>query len=476
MHCVVHSEGYGCTDNLESLPLIDPTVRPGRGVFPQAHSSFTPSRIPRGTMGSMRIALISLHTSPGAVPGSGDAGGMNVVVAEAARALARHGHGVEIFTRATNETPAGERALDPHNSTGPRLIALAVGKPSLRKEELPGIATEFGARIAEYGPFDAIHGHYWLSGVAAASLAAAQAKAIGQRVTPALTLHTVAAQKNAHLALGDRPEPQARLDAEASLTGEQFIIAGSHSELAGVVAGYGTPAVGNAVIHPGVDTDLFVPAPTHRRSDSATATGTGTAAAAAAAAAAADFTITVLGRVQPLKGQLLAVEAMAALGQLDPTLAARTKLVIAGEPTPGAEDYAQALRARATESGISDRVHFLPAQSRTAAAALLTRSTLALVPSRSETFGLVALEAAASGVQTVVGAHTGLLEAAPNGVAGVHVADRDPRTWAGAIRALLNDENLRQLYAIRGRAHAEAHNWDAHATKLLRTYDSLMRD
>ena len=409
-------------------------------------------------MGAMRIALISLHTSPGAVPGSGDAGGMNVVVAEAAHALARQGHRVEVFTRATSDLPAGEQALDPQRPAGPRLIALAVGPPDLRKETLPNLATEFGARIAEFGPFDAIHGHYWLSGVAATAAAAAQSHTAGQVTTPVLTLHTVAAQKNAHLAPGDRPEPQARLDAEALLTAEQFIIAGSHSELAGIVAGYGTPAVGNAVIHPGVDTELFAPPPAGTDSD------------------AADFTITVLGRVQPFKGQLLAVEAMAELTAVDPALAERTELVIAGEPTPGAEDYAQSLRTRATESGISDRVRFLPAQSRTAAAALLARSTLALVPSRSETFGLVALEAAASGVPTVVGAHTGLLEAAPAGVAGVHVADRDPRAWAEAIRALLRDPDLRAQYAIRGRAHAEAHNWDAHATKLLRVYDSLMRD
>ena len=429
----------------------------------------------RGTMGLMRIALISLHTSPGAVPGSGDAGGMNVVVAEAAHALSRLGHTVDVFTRASTDVSAGERALDPHRPDGSHLIALEVGQADLRKEDLPGLAHEFGARIADFGPFDAIHGHYWLSGLASQALADAQAASGAAPVIPTLTLHTVAAQKNAHLAPGDRPEPRARLDAEALLTSQQFVIAGSHSELAGIVTGYGTPAVGITVIHPGVDTGLFTPGPQETSFDAPIGRGSAARSVAGSVRGCTPFTVTVLGRVQPLKGQLLAVEALAALDRLDPALARRIELVIAGEPTPGAEDYARALKTSAEAAGISDRVRFLPAQSRPAAAALLTRSSIVLVPSRSETFGLVALEAAACGVPTIVGAHTGLLEAAPAGVAGVHIADRDPQAWAEAIRALLNDAELREQYARRGRAHAEAHNWDAHATKLLGIYQSLQR-
>ncbi|WP_125100428.1 glycosyltransferase [Leucobacter chromiireducens] len=390
----------------------------------------------------MRIALVSMHTSPAAVPGRGDAGGMNVVVAQAARALARAGHEVVVFTRASAAQPAGEVAL----GDGAILRALAAGDPAAGKAELPGIVPEFAAALAGHGPFDAVHAHYWLSGIAALPLAARSG------LTPALTLHTVAAQKNGRLAPGDAPEPALRLAGERALARRTQLIACSASERAAIVEGYGAPALPIPVVMPGVDTELFAPR---------------------AAADAPPLRITVLGRVQPLKGQDLAVAAAAALARVDPALWARCELVVAGEPTPGAEGYAAQLRAAAARAGIADRVRFLPAQDRAAAASLLAGSALVLVPSHSETFGLVALEAAAAGVPAVVAAHTGLLEASPPGAAGARVAGRDPEEWASAIGELLRDPARRAQLGREARAHALTHNWDAHAAQLTAAYSAL---
>ncbi|WP_440312179.1 glycosyltransferase [Leucobacter chromiireducens] len=395
----------------------------------------------------MRIALVSMHTSPAAVPGSGDAGGMNVVVAQAARALSRAGHDVTAFTRASAAQPSGCSDL----GDGATLVSLSAGSVDARKEALPRLVPEFARALRDHGTFDAVHAHYWLSGIAALPLAAQSG------VTAALTLHTVGAQKNARLAPGDRPEPPTRLAGERALTHLTQLIACSTSEREAIVSGSGASRRGIPVVTPGVDTALFRP-----RDDTT-----------AARDPERPLRITVLGRVQPLKGQDLAVAAAAELARQDPALWARCELVVAGEPTPGAEQYAAELRVLAAREGIADRVRFLPAQDRAAAAALFADSALVLVPSHSETFGLVALEAAAAGVPAVVAAHTGLLEATPPGEAGVRVVGRQPREWARVLGELLHDPARRSELGRAARAHALSHSWDAHAAQLTEVYARL---
>ncbi|WP_336660081.1 glycosyltransferase [Leucobacter sp. USHLN153] len=394
----------------------------------------------------MRIALVSLHTSPGAVAGRGDGGGMNVVVAAAARALARRGHEVVAITRASAEAPPGERPLDAADPHGAQLRALEVGPPTARKEELPSLLPKFSRDLERLGRFDAVHAHYWLSGLAAGPLAARCG------VTPAITFHTLAALKNERLAPGDRPEPPSRLAAEQFLARHSETIAVSRNERDAVLRALGDQNRRIEIVPPGVDTTLFRPDPA-RTSDR--------------------LRIVVLGRVQPLKGQDLAVRAAAEIARQDPELWSRCELVVAGEPTPGAEEYAASLRDIAERAGIAGQVRFLPAQDREAAAQLLASSSVALVPSHSESFGLVALESAACGTPVVAGAHSGLLEAAPAGVAGVHVEGRDPAQWAGAVARLLRDTAARARLAESARKHALAHNWDAHASQLERIYARL---
>lgn len=401
----------------------------------------------------MRIALVSMHTSPAAVPGSGDAGGMNVVVREAARALGARGHEVVVATRASAAVAPGEYPLftsDTGNGVHPpRLVAIEAGAPGLRKGALPAVVGDFAVGLAGLGPFDAVHAHYWLSGLAASEAARAQANA--GRI--ALTFHTLAAQKNAHLAPGDAPEPMERVAAERALAASAFVVAGSRSELSGVEEYCGEPRVGAEIVHPGVDTRLFRPAVSPARGP---------------------LRITVLGRVQPLKGQDLAISVAAVMSERDPELFSRTEWVIAGEPTPGAEGYADDLREAANRAGIAHRVRFLPAQTRDEAAALLASSALVLVPSHSETFGLTALEAAACGVPVIAAGHTGLLEAVSAGRSGVHVAGREPAEWADAVGRILRDDHARQSLGASARLHAERHDWRAHAAKLERIYERLV--
>ncbi|WP_427870071.1 glycosyltransferase [Leucobacter luti] len=401
----------------------------------------------------MRIALVSLHTSPGSVPGRGDAGGMNVVVSEAAHALSDRGHEVVVVTRATTELSPGECTLDASRSQT-RLVVIRAGDPALGKRDLIRVLPEAAGEITELGPFDAVHAHYWLSGIAAGPAATASG------VLSAITFHTVAAQKNERLAPGDTPEPPLRIAAERALARSSYVIAGSQSELDSIERSAGEPAFGSEVIHPGVDTVLFRPLGRAPGADVSRETE-------------APMRVLVLGRLQPLKGQDLAIAAFAAMGDADPELAARVELVIAGEPSPGQESWAAGLLRLAERLGVSDRVRFLPAQDREASARLLAGSAVALVPSHSETFGLVAAEAAACGVPVLVGAHTGLLEAAPHEVAGLQVPGRDPAAWGSALARLLGDPALRAKLGVSARKHALSLDWRAHAERLERRYQAL---
>src|SRR5690625_2291242 len=190
----------------------------------------------------MKVSLVSLHTSPLEVPGSGDAGGLNVVVDAAAHALVGLGHEVAVFTRASVAAPAGSEGT----TNGVTVVALDAGDPALPKSDLPGVLPDFAQGLAAH-PFvrasSVIHAHYWLS----ASAARPVASKLG--VPLFTTFHTVAAQKNAHG--GSAPEPALRLREEKSLAHESVIIAGSSSELDGISRGYGTPSVGSHIVTPG---------------------------------------------------------------------------------------------------------------------------------------------------------------------------------------------------------------------------------
>ena len=162
-----------------------------------------------------RVALLSMHTSPLAQPGTGDAGGMNVFVLQTARQLARRGIEVEIFTRAT------ESSRDPleEEEPGVRVRHILAGPlEGLNKYDLPQELCSFAHGVMQVearhgaGYFDLIHSHYWLSG---------QVGRIASQLwqVPLVhTFHTVAAVKNASLAEGDTPEPQNRLVAEHKLS------------------------------------------------------------------------------------------------------------------------------------------------------------------------------------------------------------------------------------------------------------------
>lgn len=390
---------------------------------------------------SLTIALVCLHTSPGAEPGSGDAGGMNVVVRAQAEALAASGHHVEILTRRSSPDMPHAMQLAPHVTL--RFLDAGPARP-VAKGDHETFIDEFRSRMSALGPYDIIHSHHWFSGMAALPLARRRG------IPHVQSFHSIAADESSPLSAGERPESPGRMAGEAWLARESdAVVAISEAEAETIVQVLGASADRVAVVPPGVDGVLFHPGPVP------VSPGRGYAVVAA--------------RLQPLKGIDLAIEAVAAV-----PAAVRPELIIAGDASSDFDGYVDELTALATRLGIERGVRFIGPQSRTALATLLRGARVVLVPSHSETYGLVALEAAASGVPVVAAAAGGLREAVVDGVTGVNVASRDPGVWAAAISAILSNPILAGDLSLHARQRAVQFNWPRSAEGLLAVYRALL--
>lgn len=395
-----------------------------------------------------RVAMIAMHTSPAAQPATADAGGLNVVVLGVAAELALRGVEVDLVTRATGEP--GTRDLLP----GVTLHELKAGG-ELPKERLPEVADEFGeglARLARGRRYDVLHAHYWLSGIAALPVAIELDRPLVQ------SFHTLGVMKNALAAEGQEPEPVQRLRSETFLaTQADAVIAASSAEATVLIDEVGATPDRTWIIPPGVDLGLFAPRAASSHATTRLALGL-----------EADRPLVVIaGRIQPLKGHELAVRALAELHALRGWA---PLLVVAGDVTPGDEGFAAELRALAAQLGVAADVRFVGALHRDALADLFAAAELTLVPSFSETFGLVGLESAASGTPVLAFRAGGLPESVVDGVSGILLGTREPRYWATEMALLIEDDERRTALGATARAHAERYTWGAAAASLMGVY------
>ena len=388
----------------------------------------------------LRIALVSLHTSPGAEPGSGDVGGMNVVVRNQAEALGAAGHHVDIVTRRSD--PAQPASLD--LSPGVTLHYLTAGPPEpVTKGRHELFVTEFRDRLAELGPWDVVHSHHWFSGMAALPVA----RALG--VPHVQSFHSIAAADSTPLSHGERAESPGRLAGEVHLAQQSdAVVAISRAEAETVTTRLGGRPDRVAVVLPGVDSELFHPVD---------------AAEEARITAPARPSVVVAGRLEPLKAPDLAIRAVAAV-----PADVRPDLVIAGGASTEFAGYEDDLLALVGELDLT--VRFVGPRTRTGLASLLRDASLVLVPSHSETYGLIALEAAASGVPVVAAASGGLRESVVDGVTGVVLESRDPGDWATTITRILRDGELASRLSRTSRARALDHPWSLSAAELADVY------
>jgi D-inositol-3-phosphate glycosyltransferase len=395
------------------------------------------------------VAVISLHTSPLAQPGSGDSGGMNVYVRETASSLAQAGVECTTYTRADRAGLPAEVFVEP----GHRVVYIEAGPHHLPKEALADILDEFTDGVLEHleanGGTDVVHANYWLSGVVAHRL-----KHILD-VPFVSTFHTLARIK----AEGGDPEPAWRDRAEAEIvTCADAICVSCAEEERQFRRLYGDPQGRIEIVAPGVEHAFFAP-------------GDQAGARAALELPVDRPVLLFVGRIQPLKGPDVAIRALAALGRPDALL-----LVVGG--SSGADGDGETARAHelVDDLGVQDQVRFVPPQPHHILSTYYRAADVVLVPSRSESFGLVALEAAACGVPVVASAVGGLLSLVDDGETGFLVHGRAPEEFAKAIARVLDERALASSMSLASAARAKRYTWSFAAARLRRLYADLRVD
>ena len=405
-----------------------------------------------------RIATLMVHTSPLDQPGIGDAGGMNIYVLESAQRMAAMGVSVDIFTRRTDAAQADIVEISP----GVRVRHFDCGHGTLTKEQLPihisGLSQEF-SRIMRTENYDVIHSHYWLSG----KVAMPAAKELG--IPLVHTMHTMARVKNLNLAEGETPEPMIRVQGETQVVAAaNALIANTDAEGASLVSLYDACPDTVHVVSPGVDLYTFTP-------------GESRGAARAHIGQPQDaLVVSFVGRIQPHKGPEVLIRATSELVKHTPLLRHRLIVNIVGGASGANTEEVDRLKELTTWLAIDDVVRFTPPVPREDLPQWYRAADLVIVPSYSESFGLVALEAQACGTPVVATAVGGLRTAVADGISGVLVDGHDPKAWSSVISRLLQEPQRRVLLSMGAVEHASHFGWDVTARGTLDIYDLVISE
>ena len=397
-----------------------------------------------------------VHTSPLDQPGAGDAGGMNIYVVESAERMAAMGVSVDIFTRRHNPDLPDIVELSP----GVRVRHLNIGACSATKEELPALIPNLSdafSKVLEDEKYDVLHSHYWISGKVAMPVA----KKFG--IPLAHTMHTMARVKNMNLAEGERPEPMIRVQGETQVVAAaDALIANTDAEAASLVSLYEACPDNVSVVSPGVDLYTFT-------------AGSGRKAAREAVGLPQDAHILAfVGRIQPHKGPEVLIRAVAEMLNHSPHLRPKLITIIMGGASGSGVGEVERLKDLVSWLNISDVVRFENPVPRAQLPQWYRAADLVCVPSYSESFGLVALEAQACGTPVVATAVGGLRTAVADGISGVLVDGHDPRAWSSVLARLLQEPQRRVLLSMGAIEHASHFGWDATARGTLDIYDRII--
>jgi D-inositol-3-phosphate glycosyltransferase len=412
-----------------------------------------------------RLAVLSLHTSPLAQPGTGDGGGMNVYVRELSSALARAGVTCDVFTRAWADDLPAVLPIEP----GFRLHHISAGPPAaMAKEDLPTVIDEFADGVLKrmettrgFGPdddlsFDAVHANYWLSGVA------------GHRIKHQLnlplvsTFHTldrVKAESTPEEVHADAAHQRAEAEAEV-IRCSDTILASCAVEAGQISDLYDAEPGRIRIVAPGVDHAFFGP-------------GDRQQARRALGLPVEGPLLLFVGRIQPLKSLATAVRALEAVAGGHP----EARLVVVGGPSgPHGADELEATRALVARLGLSQRVIFVPPRPHELLSTYYRAADVCLVPSRSESFGLVALEAAACGTPVVASDVGGLRSLVDHGHTGYLVDDASPRSFARRVIQILDEPLLSERMSTAAVLRARSYTWAEAARRLREVYAELTTD
>lgn len=396
-----------------------------------------------------RVAMLSLHTSPLRQAGGGDAGGMNTYVRSLAIALADGGIDVEIFTRAESaDQPETEHVAD-----GVLVRHIHAGPEALAKEELPrhvsslaGAMKRIRTLLAD-GHFDVIHSHYWVSGMTGLLMT-------DHWDTPLVhSMHTMAKVKNQHIGPADRAEPAARVAGEQRIVDQaDRLIANTQAEAQDLQTLYGAEPEVIDVIAPGVDLSVFKPAfRSASRNDLSIAED--------------EFHVLFAGRIQRHKGPQVLIKAAAELRRRRPELPLRVTMLGAPSGAEGLE-----LEPLVADLGLADVVTLHAPVEPAALAHWYRSSDVVAMPSFSESFGLVALEAQACGTPVVATDVGGLGKAVCDGRTGLLIDGHSPAEWATALEKLYDDGGTRRDLGRAAAMYAQGFGWQRTAGLTAESY------
>ena len=407
-----------------------------------------------------RVAVLSVHTPPTDQPGIGDSGGMNVYILQVAERLAARGLHVDVFARCRGGADHEVKEV----ATEARVIPIKAGPcEPLPKAELPRYLPEFLGGVLheakEHGAaYDVVHSHYWMSGWVGRA-----AKQIWGAPLVA-SFHTLGKVKNFSLAHDEGPEPGMRLAGEERVIRQaDRILSATPAEAAHLVGLYGADPDRIRIVSPGVDHDVFFP-----RSPEAARSRLHLSGARI---------VLFVGRLQPHKGPDVAITALAEAVARDPRTMEDVVLAVVGGPSgrsDGSHDEVARLMQLAAASGVGDHVMFFPPQPQMRLADFYSAAELVLVPSRSESFGLVALEAQACGAPVVAASTGGLRYVIEHGETGFLVNGWDPSDYAERMLALLADPAAARRMGEAGVARALRFSWDTTAADILSVYREVL--
>jgi D-inositol-3-phosphate glycosyltransferase len=406
--------------------------------------------------GFMRIAMLSYHTCPIATLGGKDTGGMNVYVRELTRSLGTAKIRVDVFTRSQDEhVPHVIHDL----GNGNRVIHIPAGPetplPRDRWAEFIGAFSDGILRFQEGGkdPYDLIHSHYWLSGLAGLRLRREWGVPMVQM------FHTLGVMKSR---LGGTIEDRDRIAAERSLLASaDRVIAATPAERMQLQWLYQADLRKVVVIPPGVDLAVFRPMVQAKARERIGMIGEGQM-------------ILYVGRIERLKGIETLLRASAILqdrGVLTPPCPCVA--VIGGDPENPREEmsFLQELR---TALNIQNVVQFLGRRPQNELPWYYSAAQVVVMPSQYESFGMVALEAMACGTPVVASGVGGLLYLVRDGKTGFHIPDSDPGALADKLQLLLSDEHLRNELGRHAASVARSYSWDRITDQVLTLYESML--
>ncbi len=402
-----------------------------------------------------RVAMVSLHTSPLATPGVGDAGGLNVYVAEVASRLAERGLHVDVFTRDDGSAAAPVVEVAEHL----RVLHVPAGpRAPVAKEDLPDLVPAFATELERVASaYDLVHSHYWLSGMVGLALRRSH------RLPLVHTMHTMARVKNGARPAAGPAEPDLRALGESQVvTGSETLTANTADEADDLVRAYGARPEQVKVVPPGVDLHTFHPCD---QAQSRTLLGVPQDAQV----------VLFVGRIQPLKAPDVLIRAVARLVQREPRRRAGLRLKVIGSASGPLGGWADTLAPLAEHLGIAGIVEFLPHAERSELFRHYCASDVVGVPSYSESFGLVALEAQACGRPVLATDVGGLRHAVRDGHTGRLVDGHDEDDWADALAQLLDHPAELARLGANAAAHASRFSWSTTAAATLEAYGDALR-